>query len=959
MIDKARISELFEAAIELPANQRTIFLAEQCTDDPSALQELNLLIAADEKAQAEQFLDSSAIEIEAKRFQADENHRIGESFGSYRIVNLIAEGGMSEVYLAHDTKLNRRVAIKLTKSHLKTREVLRRFRSEQQILAHLQHAHIARLFEAGATADGLPFLVMEYVEGKPIDKFSDERELSIKERLITFRTVCSAVSYAHQNLIVHRDLKPSNILVTNDGEPKLLDFGIAKLLDASGSQAEDATATMLRVLTPEYASPEQVKGEPVTTATDVYSLGVILYELLTGRCPYRLKRKTVEEITKAICEQEPARPSSAVNGDWPAASSGRQATHDGQLTVERSRFGNRQLKGDLDNIILKALRKEPDRRYASVEQLSEDIRRHLEGLPVRARKGTFSYRASKFIQRNKIIASAGLVVLITLVAGIWSTAVSARKAHIERARAERRFNDVRNLVNSLLFQLDDEIEKLPGSTKARELLIKQTLDYLDRVASDASGDVPLQKEIATAYQKLGDVQSKLNGPNLGETKGALDSYRKALEIRQALYAASPRDVPTGLDLALALNRVGDILSKTNEAKGSLDYYRKSLELTERLASNKDPKARSALGYSYLLVARAQLVIDDLSGALENFSQSQAIREQLATENPNDDSLRQALISSYDGVAFVLSRNGKPAEALSYYRKSQELIEALAQSNPSNADYRRLVMDTYEWIGITMGALGQNAEGLNYHERALAISKSQIAADPANAQALDDIGDVNHEIGNTLTRLRRFKEAVESYHQAKTYYQALSDADPGDDDARRQVCLTMRETADALALLGDVRTALEQYRAALTIYQGLARSDPDDAETQYELAVIYENLAELLVRTGDLTNGIDNSQKALAIFEMSARRSPQNARVRSQLAGTYYHLGISEIKLAPSNSNSSGQRLIHLGAAKAWLEKALNTYEEMKKHETISIYDLHKPDEIAREIARCDAATSAF
>src|SRR6266568_1726774 len=276
---------------------------------------------------------------------------------------------MGEVYLAHDPELDRKVAIKLIKSHLKTKELLRRFRNERQILANLQHPNIARLFEAGANADGLPFFVMEYVEGKPIDQYANEQQLSLTDRLKLFRTVCSAITCAHQNLVIHRDIKPNNILVTANGEPKLLDFGIAKLLHETDSQ--EATLTMFHAMTPEYASPEQVKGEAITTASDVYSLGVLLYELLTGRRPYKLKRLTTDEITKAICEQEPAKPSASIRNQ-------------------------KSLRGDLDNIVLKALRKEPQRRYASVEQFSEDIRRHLEGLPVIARKDTVAYRTSKF-----------------------------------------------------------------------------------------------------------------------------------------------------------------------------------------------------------------------------------------------------------------------------------------------------------------------------------------------------------------------------------------------------------------------------------------------------------------------------------------------------------------------------------------------------------------------------------
>jgi WD40 repeat protein/tRNA A-37 threonylcarbamoyl transferase component Bud32 len=343
---------------------------------------------------------------------------------------------MGEVYLAQDEQLKRKVALKLIKGHA-TKDILRRFHSERQILANLRHPNIAQLYEAGATANGLPYFVMEYVAGRPINNYVSEQNLSLNDRLRLFRTVCYAVSYAHQNLIIHRDLKPGNILVTAEGQPKLLDFGIAKLLQTD-TQQEDTTATMFRALTPQYASPEQVKGESISTASDVYSLGVLFYELLTGQRPYKLKSNAAAEITRAICEQEPTRPSAVVSGQSSGVSGKeRSAEPHEQATNQNSGIQNpKLLKGDLDNIILKALRKEPHRRYASVEQFSEDIRRHLEGLPVSAHKDSFGYRATKFVTRNKIAVAAVALIVLTLAGGIIATSVGLARARRERTRAE-------------------------------------------------------------------------------------------------------------------------------------------------------------------------------------------------------------------------------------------------------------------------------------------------------------------------------------------------------------------------------------------------------------------------------------------------------------------------------------------------------------------------------------------
>lgn len=357
--------------------------------------------------------------------------------------------------------------IKVLKRGTDTDEVRRRFHGERQILARLNHPNIAGLLDAGETKDGLPYLVMEYVAGDPITKYAQEKKLSIKERLSLFRTVCAAVRYAHQHLVIHRDLKPSNVLVTAEGEIKLLDFGIAKLLDAS---TPEVTLTLQRRMTPEYASPEQVRGESATTVSDVYSLGVLLYELLTGNRPYKLKTRSAEEIAKAIREQEPERPSTAARG------ASFQLAHNRNLKSCAT-----LLRGDLDNIVLKALRKEPERRYASVDQFSADIRRHLEGLPVRARKDNVGYRAAKFIKRHKVGVAAATLMMSILIAGVITTTIEARGAN-------RRFNDVRQLAHSVLFDYHDAIAALPGSTAVRQRLVNDALRYLDNLSKEAGRD---------------------------------------------------------------------------------------------------------------------------------------------------------------------------------------------------------------------------------------------------------------------------------------------------------------------------------------------------------------------------------------------------------------------------------------------------------------------------------------
>src|SRR5438477_1944079 len=395
-----QIEAIFEQALELKANERAAFVQKSCTGDEELRREVESLLES--HATAGGFIDDRSLFIsEAGLKDGDEDVPVGQLIGAYRIVRQIGRGGMGAVYLAEraDEQYRRRVAIKVIKRGMDTDAVLRHFRKERQILADFDHPNIARLFDGGTTVNGLPYFVMEYIEGVPIDQHCTVSALSIEERLELFLQVCTAVSYAHCHTVIHRDVKPSNILVTSDGVPKLLDFGIAKMLQTTDSQESLVTAAGLRPMTPEYASPEQVHGEPVTTASDVYALGVILYELLTGTSPYRLASRAPHNVERAITEQEPTKPSTAIR--------------DRNSKSRPSRTGPfrnpKLLRGDLDNIVLMALRKEPEHRYQSVEDFSQDIRRHLESRPVLARKDTLIYRAAKFVRRNLVLVGAASV----------------------------------------------------------------------------------------------------------------------------------------------------------------------------------------------------------------------------------------------------------------------------------------------------------------------------------------------------------------------------------------------------------------------------------------------------------------------------------------------------------------------------------------------------------------------
>src|SRR5947208_1276702 len=515
------VAELFKRAVDCPAEQRSGFLDEACGEDVELGREVESLLKFDEDG--DQFLEEPAIDIAVESL-LQTSLKPDQRIGNYRVVSHIGSGGMGEVYLAHDEKLNRQVALKLVRFGTGGEETARHFQREAQILASLNHLNIAQLYGAEIIPDGFSFLIIDDVEGVKIDKYCDDNRLSVRDRLEMFRRVCGAVHYAHQRLIIHRDIKPANILITKEGEPKLLDFGIAKLLDPEASMAGEQTVTFAAAMTPEYASPEQVRGETMTTASDVYSLGVILYELLTGQRPYRIKGRNPAEIARAITEQEPARPSTAI-----ARSSGSSKSQGPNPKI---------LRGDLDNIVLNAMRKESRRRYASVEQFSDDIRRHLEERPGSARKDTFSYRAAKFVQRNKVAVTAGALVAFAIVMGLivalWQ-AENARQqrdlAHYERLKAER----INTFLQRMLSFSNQSVTSVWPVPQKKDVTVNE---MLDRVTPQIEAELTDQPDVsAQVLRTIGSAYASQGRYDMAEK-----NLRTALNDEIQLYGENNPEV---------------------------------------------------------------------------------------------------------------------------------------------------------------------------------------------------------------------------------------------------------------------------------------------------------------------------------------------------------------------------------------------------------------------------------
>jgi serine/threonine protein kinase len=776
------LTELLDEALQLPTSERQAFLASACRGDAELQREAESLIASFE--QAASFIEAPVFAGASDFARADDTPLEGRQIGHYKLVRELGRGGMGAVYLAARTdEYREQVALKIVKRGMDTDFVVRRFRHERQILASLHHPNIARLLDGGTTEDGLPYFVMEYIAGEPIDQYCDHHQLSILERLKLFRTVCAAVHYAHQNLVIHRDLKPGNILITADGTVKLLDFGIAKILNPEISQTVEKTATLMRLMTPEYASPEQVRGEVVTTASDVYSLGVVLYELLTGHRPYRITSILPSDIERIICEQEPEQPSRKSEvGSRKTAADSRVTQAEGRKTQGKRKFAflptsdfrlpTSPLRGDLDNIVLMALRKEPARRYASVEQFSEDIRRHLVGLPVSARSDTFRYRAGKFVQRHKVGVAAAALVLLSLIAGLIGTIWQARRAQAAQARAERRFNDVRKLANAYLFEFHDKIVDISGTMPARQLLVQHGLEYLDSLSQEASHDPALQSELSTAYAKLGDLQGHPAFQNLGDHAGAVTSYQKAMTLAEAARAERPDELKYKNIVAKIHERIGDMMLRNADVKGAGERFTQALKMREELMAAEPKNAQYAyeLSVSYDRMGYYLLEVKDANGALEYFRKGMKMGEDLAAAKPNEIGPQRDLAVGYQNLGKALSEAGRWGEALTNFQQALTISQNISARAPENAEYRRDCQIYLRKIGEAQVGAGEYASAVQSYEQSQKIAAELVAIGKGNNEAALDLALIHQRLGEAWSKRAEQSHQKPDWQQARQWLQ---------------------------------------------------------------------------------------------------------------------------------------------------------------------------------------------
>jgi serine/threonine protein kinase len=815
-----QLEHVFGLTVEAEPAQRPSLLDNLCGDDAELRRGVEDLLAADALSDAP--IQNALVSAAAGMTAAQAVRRVGP----YEIVRELGRGGMGVVYLAvrDDDEYQKQVAVKVLPSGLESNEAIERFRRERQILAGLEHPNIARLLDGGSTADRLPYLVMEYVDGRPLLADAAARGLSIRQRIELFLPILDAVAHAHRQLVVHRDLKPGNMLVNADGEPRLLDFGVAKLLQGHG--VENATKT--QAFTPDYASPEQVRGEPTTTATDVYALGAVLYELLSGEGAQHVG-PDLQSAIQVVCEQNPSLPSTVA----PAAAA-------------------RALRGDLDTIVLKAMHKEPRRRYASVAMLAEDLQRHLAGLPVAARPDTLWYRASKLVGRNRLAFAAGLLVLISLSVAL---TVSVRAAR----RAERRYQEMRMLAGDTLFEIHDQTVKLPGSTAARALIVKRAQEYLEKLSREETRDPELLIDMAAALLRLGDAEGGSLGPSLGRTDDALASYQRAFALLDRLppSADSPRARELRAQLDTAIGHVLAGAGRVDEAARRLD---RASAVVRSLGRTTDPYLAPRISVSKEYLARVR---GDNQARFAAAQGTLAAAEALARDAPESAETHYWLAMAHVEMSRGDGSTSDPTQWLRENEAAAREIDQAVALAPSDVRFLR------EQGVINMVLSEKILEILNDHDRARAAIDKAVAVLSRLHEADPNDSRTAFELSFTLGRAADIDPDSRPVEALALYDRAVAIAfDPGGNlyQALERPSAIAR-TSRPLLRLGRVDEARARARSGVAALRAaLPQKDGAAGFALLLLARSLQLLAEAELAAKDDQAALRAAEEAVAIAD---------------------------------------------------------------------------------------------
>jgi len=807
-----RLDHLFQQAVDLPEGElREELLRVSSGADPEVVEGVRRLLARDSIVQK----------------AADAAPRLLPRFGAYQAQEVIGRGGMGTVYRAtrEDGEVELEAAVKSISSPLFSDILGERFRRERQILAQLRHPNIASFLDSGIGDDGLPFLVMELVSGEPIDRYCNAQKLTIRRRLEIFLKVCTAVDFAHRQLIVHRDIKPNNILVTAAGEPKLLDFGLARTMELSATRQDNPTL----YFTPSYASPELLRGSPAAVTDDVFSLGVLLYRILVDTKPIDAPGATPAEIVDAVLHAEPRRPSAIVRTMQPA-----EAGTIAEARGEAAPSLRKALEGDLDAIALKAVARATTERYSSVADLAGDISRYLDGRPVAAVAGGAFYATKKFVARHKVPVAAALLVLLTLAAGVAATLVEEGEARRQRAAAERRFNEARGLARYMMFELQTEIQKLPGSTPVKADMVKHSLDYLDRVAAEKSNDDSLRIDTAEGYSELADVLCHPLRPNLGQAEQARKIYQKAIDLLEPVVARDPKNERARQALAHAQLMLGM----------SLVYYRKW-----------DEGSKLVRAAETALVAMAHASPQDLEANRQ---------ASMATE-----SLAMA-ISQRDGYT-----TGGNADAVLAARQSVVFAQAALRLKAGDAESMLDLSTAYNRLAVLTQSQDRPAAA-KYFDASLAALDGLPADERVTAYIRNRRSSTLMSMGWNLGSMGEFDRGIAALHQARDLIEQLAQEDPQNRAYTRSRGSTYRNLAVIEDYAGRNEDALADYLQAASIFKLMLAADPNTPFFRTVLADLQANASLLAIKLGRKADAQQLAHESVPVLVSTAQNTDASA-----------------------------------------------------------------------------------
>jgi eukaryotic-like serine/threonine-protein kinase len=840
---RARVQELFHELADLSPEARARYFDEHGIDDLTR-RELEQLLAFD---------SSITMSLETEIGQVAEHAMSsvepdGMRCGPYRLESLLGRGGMGTVHLAErvDGELAQRVAVKLLRPGADDPHLRQRFLSERQILSTLSHPNVARLLDAGHSDDGQPYLVMEYIKGKPLDVYVSG--FGIRQKIKLFIKVCTAVGYLHRNLVVHRDLKPSNILVTDEGEPKLLDFGIAKMLDLT----TDSTATCMRMLTLDYASPEQVAGFPVTTASDIYSLGAVLYKLLTGASPHRAEGDSAVAIALAISRGNIATPSRLI----PA------------------------LKGDLEFVLMKALRTEPQERYATTEQISEDLLNYLESRPISSRTGDNWYAARKFLRRYWLPVTATTLAVAGLAGGMFV-------ANRQRAVAQLRYSEVRQLANIVLFDFERSIREVPGTLEARNLVASTGQRYLKQLEAESRYDPSLEREIAEGYERLADIQESIQSGG-GKSPAVTDSLLQSLEIYRRLgddRSAIPVLRRKYIELASLLAYKYQDQHNAREAARWAD---EAMNLSERwvAAEPRSIDALAAATAAFTRGATTQEVSGQTANALRSLEKATAFGARAVAAVPDDTTVSNLASDSERTYSEMLDTVKRYSDALFHGRRALQLIEPSWARHPDDPRLRLKFLGANSGVGIAEHELGKSDPAhlelaLPYLQRAFALAEQNMREDPKNVRNKSIFVAHTSRLCSLLITMKRFDTAGALYKKAEDVTRELIALDP---KSRRSWYLLGKIQLDQGWMYIDSNKLSKARQAFLAADEGFIHGlemDPTDSVILECRAGQFEGLTRVARLSGDWGEARQWMQQCLDVMKGMISR---DSSVKSYIYG---------------------------------------------------------------------------